>query len=51
MNYFILEKDIIIVSNLKEILLKEGLSEEELNKNIDMIKSNQKYVFYHILSK
>ena len=33
----ILAKDIIIVSNLKEILLKEGLSEEELNKNIDMI--------------
>ena len=37
MKDYILAKDIIIEKNLKEILLKEGLSEEDLNKNRDNI--------------
>jgi len=37
MEDFIFEKDIIVLSNLKEILLNEGLSEEELNNNKNKI--------------
>ena len=37
MEDFLLAKDIIIKSNLKSILLNEGISEEEFNKNKDKI--------------